>query len=178
MATTKKTASFKTVEDTFETVVEAQKKTFDDAVQAGTDAFAKGYEDFYNSARQQVNKAQQSVFGNMDQASDFNRENVEAVIVSSNIVAKGFEVFGKEIAAYAQQVVEANMVAAKKLSNAKDPQELMDIQSECAKTAFDDFVSESTKLQDISTKVSNQASLPISERINKAVDTFAKSVAA
>jgi phasin family protein len=178
MATAKKTASPKTVEDTFETVVEGQKKTFDDAVQAGNDAFAKGYEDFYNSAREQMNKAQQSVFGNLDQASDFNRENVEAVIVSSNIVAKGFEVFGKEIAAYAQQTVEENMVTAKKLSAAKGPQELMDIQSECAKTAFDGFVAESTKLQDISTKVSSQASLPINERINQAVNTFAKSVAA
>ncbi len=111
MATTKKTASAKSVQETFETVAEAQKKSFDDALQAGTDTFAKGYEEFYNSAREQLAKAQQSIFGNFDEVSDFNRENVEAAIVSSNIVAKGFEVVGKEFAAYAQQAIEANMAA-------------------------------------------------------------------
>lgn len=178
MATTKKTASAKSVQETFETVAEAQKKSFDDALQAGTDTFAKGYEEFYNSAREQLAKAQQSIFGNFDEVSDFNRENVEAAIVSSNIVAKGFEVVGKEFAAYAQQAIEANMAAAKNLSTAKDPQELMDLQSEWAKSAFDGFVAESSKLQDISVKVSNQASQPINERINKAVETFTKTIAA
>ena len=178
MATTKKTASAKTTRETFESAAEAQKKSFDDALQAGTDAFAKGYEEFYNSAREQLAKAQQSIFGNFDEVSDFNRENVEAAIVSSNIVAKGFEVVGKEFAAYAQQAIEANMAAAKNLSTAKDPQELMDLQSEWAKSAFDGFVAESSKLQDISVKVSNQASQPINERINKAVETFTKTIAA
>jgi len=125
-----------------------------------------------------MDEAQKSAFENFDQVSDFNRENVEAVIVSSNIVAKGFEVVGKEVAAYAQKAAEANMAAAKKLSSAKNPQELMDMQAEWAKTAFDGFVAESTKLQDLSVKVSNQASQPISERINKAVETFSKPIAA
>ena len=176
--TTKKTSAAKSAQDTLEAVAEAQKKTFDDAVQAGTDAFAKGYEEFYNTARDKMDEAQKSAFENFDQVSDFNRENVEAVIVSSNIVAKGFEVVGKEVAAYAQKAAEANMAAAKKLSSAKNPQDLMDMQAEWAKTAFDGFVAESTKLQDLSVKVSNQASQPISERINKAVETFSKPIAA
>ena len=46
------------------------------------------------------------------------------------------------------------------------------------KNAFDGFVSESSKFQDISVKVSNQASQPINERINKAVETFTKTIAA
>ncbi len=54
----------------------------------------------------------------------------------------------------------------------------MDLQSEWAKSAFDGFVAESSKLQDISVKVSNQASQPINERINKAVETFTKTIAA
>ena len=90
--TTKKTSAAKSAQDTLEAVAEAQKKTFDDAVQAGTDAFAKGYEEFYNTARDKMDEAQKSAFENFDQVSDFNREDVEAVIVSSNIVAKGFEV--------------------------------------------------------------------------------------
>lgn len=178
MTTAKKTGAAKTAQETLEAVAEAQKKTIDDAIQAGTDAFAKGYEEFYNTTREKMDEAQKSAFENFDQISDFNRENVEAMIVSSNIVAKGFEVIGKEIAAFAQQAAEANMAAAKKLSSAKNPQEMMDLQTEWAKTAFDGFVAESTKLQDISVKVSNQAVQPINDRINKAVETFAKPIAA
>lgn len=178
MTTAKKTGAAKTAQEKLEAVAVAQKKTIDEAIQAGTDAFAKGYEEFYNTTRETMDEAQKSAFENFDQISDFNRENVEAMIVCSNIVAEGFEVIGKEIAAFAQKAAEANMAAAKKLSSAKNPQELMDLQTEWAKTAFDGFVAESTKLQDISVKVSNQAVKPFNDRINKTVETFAKPIAA
>ncbi|MBO6783073.1 MAG: TIGR01841 family phasin [Alphaproteobacteria bacterium] len=178
MATTKKNGAAKTAQETLEAVAEQQKKTLENAVQAGTEAFTTGYEQFYNTAREQMDKAQKSVFENFDQLADFNRENVEAMIVSGNVVAKGVEVVGKEVAAYAQDTAEANMATAKKLSAAKNPQELMDLQTEWAKTAFDGFMAETAKLQDISVKVSNQAVAPLNERINKAVETFSKSIAA
>jgi len=178
MATTKKNSAATTAQETLEAVAEAQKKTFDEALKAGADAFAKSYEEVYNQAREQMDKAQKSAFENFDQVSDFNRENVEAMIVSSNIVAKGFEVVGKEFAAYAQKAAEANMAAAKNLGSAKNPQDLMDMQADWAKNAFDGFLAETAKLQDISTKVSNQAAQPINERINKAVATFSNTIAA
>ncbi len=178
MATTKKNGAAKTAQETLEAVAEQQKKTLEDAVQAGTEAFTSGYEQFYNTTREQMDKAQKSVFSNFDQFADFNRENVEALIVSGNVVAKGVEVVGKEVAAYAQDAAEANMAAAKKIGSAKNPQDLMDLQAEWAKSAFDGFVAETTKLQDISVKVSNQAAQPLNDRINKAVETFTKSIAA
>ncbi len=178
MATTKKNSAATTAQETLEAVAEAQKKTFDEALKAGSDAFAKSYEEVYNQAREQMDKAQKSAFENFDQVSDFNRENVEAMIVSSNIVAKSFEVVGKEIAAYAQKAAEANMAAAKNLGSAKNPQDLIDMQADWAKNAFDGFLAETAKLQDISTKVSNQVAQPINERINKAVATFSNTIAA
>jgi len=178
MATTKKNSAATTAQETLEAVAEAQKKTFDEALKAGSVSFAKSYEEVYNQAREQMDKAQKSAFENFDQVSDFNRENVEAMIVSSNIVAKGFEVVGKEFAAYAQKAAEANMAAAKNLGSAKNPQDLMDMQADWAKNAFDGFLAETAKLQDISTKVSNQAAQPINERINKAVATFSNTIAA
>lgn len=178
MATTKKNSAATTAQETLEAVAEAQKNTFDEALKAGSEAFAKSYEEVYNQAREQMDKAQKSAFENLDQVSDFNRENVEAMLVSSNIVAKGFEVVGKEFAAYAQKAAEANMAAAKNLGSAKNPQDLMDMQADWAKNAFDGFLAETAKLQDISTKVSTQAAQPINERINKAVATFSNPTAA
>ena len=178
MATTKKNGAANAAQETLEAVAAAQQKTIEDAVQAGTDAFAKGYEQFYNQAREQLDKAQKSAFENIDQMTDFSRENAEALIVSGNIVAKGAEVVGKELAAYAQKAAEANIAAAQKLSAVKNPQEFLDLQAELAKAVFDDFIAESSKLQDMSAKVSNEAAQPLNERINKAVETFAKPIAA
>jgi len=100
------------------------------------------------------------------------------MIVSGNVVAKGVEVVGKEVAAYAQDAAEANMAAVKQFSTATNPQEFMDMQTAWAKSAFEGFMAETSKLQDISVRVSNQAVQPINERINKAVEVFAKPIAA
>ena len=62
MTTAKKTGAAKSAQETLEAVAEAQKKTMDDAIQAGTDAFAKGYEEFYNTSREKMDEAQKSVF--------------------------------------------------------------------------------------------------------------------
>ena len=176
--TTKKDSAVKTAQETLEAVAEQNKKTLEDAVQAGTEAFTKGYEQFYNTAREQMDKAQKSAFENFDQISDFNRESVEALIVSGNVVVKGVEVVGKAVAAFAQDAAEANMAAVKQFSTATNPQEFMDMQTAWAKSAFEGFMAETSKLQDISVRVSNQAVQPINERINKAVEVFAKPIAA
>ena len=178
MATTKKNGAANAAQETLESAAAAQKKTIEDAVQAGTEAFAKSYEQFYTTAREQMDKAQKSAMENMDQLSDASRENAEALVVSGNIFAKGFEIVGKEFAAYAEKTIEANMAAAQKLGAIKNPQEFMDLQTELAKAAYDDFVAESAKLQDLSVKVSNEAAQPLNERLNKAVETFSKTVAA
>jgi len=175
---TKKTGAANKAQETLESVAAAQKKTIEDAVQAGTEAFAKGYEQFYATAREQLDKAQKSAIENIDQLTDFSRENAEAVLLSGNIFAKGFEIVGKEFAAYAEKTVEANIEAAQKLGTVKNPREFMDLQAKLAKAAYDDFVAESAKIQDLSVKVSSEAAQPLNERLNKAVETFAKPIAA
>ncbi|MGB0573015.1 MAG: phasin family protein [Alphaproteobacteria bacterium] len=178
MATTKKNGAAKATQETLESAAAAQKKTFEDAVQAGTEAFAKSYEQFYTTAREQMDKAQKSALENMDQLSDASRENAEVLVVSGNIFAKGFEIVGKEIAAYAERTIEANLAAAQQLGVVKNPQEFLDLQTQLAKAAYDDFVTESAKLQDLSVKVSNEAVQPLNERLNKVVENFSKSIAA
>ena len=80
--------------------------------------------------------------------------------------------------AEAEKTVEANVEAAQKLGAVKNPQEFLDLQAKLAKAAYDDFVAESAKLQDLSVKVSSEAAQPLNERLNKAVETFAKTIAA
>ena len=99
-------------------------------------------------------------------------------MTASNLVAKGVEELGQEIAAYAQQAAEKNMETAQKLFAMKNVQDMLDLQAAWAKTAFDGFVAESTKLQDMSMQVTTKASAPISKQVNAAVEKFAKPITA
>lgn len=176
--TVKKSASAKAAMDSVEAVASKQKETIEAAVKVGTEAMGKGYEQAYSMTKDQFEKANEMAFKSYDEIADFGKENVEAVVASSNIVAKGAEVIGKEVAAFAQAAAESNMAIAQKMFTVKNPQEFFDLQSQWAKQSFDALLGETTKLQDLSTKIANESSAPISARVNAAVEKIAKPIAA
>ncbi len=177
MTTARKTGTAKTTE-TLEAAAAGQQKKIEAAVKAGADAFTQGYEQVYASTKEQMDKVNEFAFKNYDELADFNKETIEAMIASSNVVAKGVEDFGQEIASYAQKAAEKNIETAKKMFAVKNVQDAMDLQAEWAKTAFDSFMSESAKLQDMSMQVSTKAAEPLSKQVNAAVEKFSKPITA
>jgi len=177
MTTAKKNDSTKTSE-TFEAAAAAQQKKMEAAAKAGAEALTQGYEQAYVNAKDQLDKVNDFAHQNYDDLADFNKDTIEAVMASSNVVAKGVEDLGQEIAAYAQQAAEKNIATVQKLFAVKNMQDAMDLQAEWAKTAFDGFVAESAKLQDMSMQVGTKASEPLSKQVNAAVEKFAKPITA
>lgn len=177
MTTARKTTSAKATE-TLEAAAAAQQKQFETAVKAGADAFSQGYETIYATAKQQMDKLNELTFKNYDDLAEFNKETIEAVVESSNLMAKGVEDMGQEIAAYAQMTTEKNIEAAKKMFTAKNIQDAMDLQTAWAKTAMDSFFAESAKLQDMSLQLSTAAAKPLNKQVNAAVEKFAKPITA
>lgn len=177
MTTAKKTSAAKTTE-TLEAAAGEQQKQIEAAVKAGADAFTQGYEQVYASTKEQMDRVNEFAFKNYDELADFNKETIEALITSSNVVAKGVEDFGQEIASYAQKAAEKNIETAKRMFAVKNVQDAMDLQAEWAKTAFDSFMAESAKLQDMSMQVGTKAAEPLSKQVNAAVEKFAKPISA
>jgi len=177
MTTAEKNGSAK-ANETFEAAAAAQTKKMEAAAKAGAEAIAQGYEQAYANAKEQMDKVNEFAHQNYDDLAGFNKETLDAVIASSNVVAKGVEDLGQEIASYAQQAAEKNIAAAQKLFAVKNVQDAMDLQAEWAKSAFDGFVAESTKLQDMSMQVGTKASEPLSKQVNAAVEKFAKPITA
>lgn len=177
MTTANKNGSAK-ANETFEAAAAAQQKQMEAAAKAGAEALAQGYEQAYANAREQLDKVNEFAHQNYDDLAGFNKQTLEAVIASSNAVAKGVEDLGQEIAAYAQQAAEKNIAAAQKLFAVRNVKDAMDLQAEWAKTAFDGFVAESAKLQDMSMQLGTKASAPLSKQVNAAVEKFAKPITA
>ena len=153
-------------------------ETFEAAAKAGAEALTQGYEQAYASAKDGLDKVNEFAHQNYDDLAGFNKDTLDAVMASSNVVAKGVEDLGQEIAAYAQQAAEKNIAAAQKLFAVRNIQDAMDLQAEWAKNAFDGFVAESAKLQDMSMQVGTKASAPLSKQVNAAVEKFAKPITA
>lgn len=152
----------------------AATKTIEDAV-----AQAKqNLEGLVKAQQEQLEKAQAQLLKSYDDLAALSKQNVDAVVQSGTIVAKGAEEAGKQVAAFTQTSFEKNVAAGKALLGIKSVRELIDFQNAFIKQSFDALVAETTKLQELSTKVANEAMAPINDRVKATVGTFAKPIAA
>ena len=74
----------------------------------------------------------------VEQMNDFGKGNVEAMVESSKIAAKGLEGMGKHSADYAKTAFEhATKDDSSPLASVKSPTEFMKLQSDYMRSAFD-----------------------------------------
>ncbi|MAE51648.1 MAG: hypothetical protein CMH27_07540 [Micavibrio sp.] len=111
-------------------------------------------------------------------ATDMNREHVEACVKSSTIFAKGCEDMMKTMMSIAQSAAERQGKFFKEAMSAKTLNEWTEVQNKIAQTNFDDFMSSATKLTEMSVKVLNEAVEPINAQVTKGIQQASKSMAA
>ena len=122
---------------------------------------------------QVASKSKDALDKGMKSIEDYNtmaRDNLEAIVASSKIAAKGFEAIGQHIAAVSKKNFEATVAAAKSMSTVKTPQEFMTMQSDFAKAQFETAVSDFSKLSETLVKLAGEVVEPISNRVAVAVD--------
>ncbi len=160
--TTKKTNPAAAASKQIEDAVEAGKKTVEQAMKASTE----GYEQALNVTKEQVEKASEAFFKSYDEMSAMNKEGVDAFVKAGEVLTKGAESLGKAYFDFAQASAEASVEATKAMMAAKTVKDFVDIQSDFARTSFDNFLSESTRLSEMSVKVANEAFDPLKAQFN------------
>ena len=80
----------------------------------------------------------------------FGKENFEAWVASSTAATKGLEAISARAMAYSKSALEAHMSATKSIMTSKSVQELVEKQSEYARSAFDGYVAEVASLMRVS----------------------------
>jgi phasin family protein len=95
----------------------------------------------------------------------FGKENFDAWVASSTAATKGMEAISARAVAYSKQALEAHMSATKSIMTAKSVQELVEKQTEYAKTAFEGYVAELNSLSDLVTGYAKESLKPINERV-------------
>lgn len=174
----KKSQSAKSAKKPFDSAAFAGKQTLDQFFKAGSDAAAKGYEQAVELTRENVAKANSAFLKGYADAQGFGKGNVDAFVQAGTIFAKGAEQISKQVAALTQNSVQSSVVTAKALMGCKTLRDVIDLQADFARSSFDAFVAEGTKISELSVKVTNDAVAPIQARVTLAVEKLTKPVAA
>lgn len=100
----------------------------------------------------------------------FSQENMDAVVKSGEIAAKAAEGIGSEVSAYSKKAFEDSVAAAQDFASAKTMTELFEKQSAFAQTAFEAFVHQSTKMNEIFVAAAKDISAPLGARVTAATE--------
>jgi len=111
------------------------------------------------------------------EAANLNREGLDAFVKSGTIFAQGFEQIIRESMSFAQNSAEKQMQLFKEAISSKTINEFSDAQNKLAQVSFDDFMSNVTKISEISTKVLSEAVEPLNDQMAKSMQKATQAAA-
>ena len=100
------------------------------------------------------------------------KKNFEAMVASATAATKGAESVGAAAVAFSKKAVEDQVAAAKTIAGAKSVQEVIELQTGFAKTAFETYISEVSKIAETVAASVKESAAPINERVTAFVEHF------
>jgi len=104
---------------------------------------------------------------NFDEFEKFGKGQIEAASMAAASLAKGFQTIAAETTDYSKKSLEANSAYVEKLLGAKSLDAAIQIQSEYAKSAYEGFVTQATKIGELYTDLAKEAFKPVESMIAK-----------
>lgn len=154
----------------YETAMYASKDQFDKILKAGTDAVEKAFA---------MNKDRfEAAVKSVDEAAQLGKEQVDAVVTAGTVATKGFETINAEILAFTKAQIEGNISTAKAMMGVRTLQDLIELQNDFAKNAFEAYTAHTTKVSEVAAKTAQDAFAPINARFQAAVEKMVKPLAA
>lgn len=145
------TKGFKTMNDTV--------KKFAEDAKTRTEALTA---DFNEKAKEAFSKSSKLA----EEAVEFNKANVEALVEAGKIAAKGIETLGQEGVTFARKSFEDTTAALKGYTAVKSPADFFKLYAENSKKAFDAAVAQTSKTSELVVKLTNDSFAPISNRVS------------
>ena len=130
----------------------------------------KLFADFNDKAKSAVEKGTKA----FEEANEFTKGNVEALVESGKIAAKGFETLGQDAADYGRKSFESLTAMLKSAASVKSPTDFFKLQSEYVRQSFDAAVAHGSKSTEAFIKLAGDAAQPIQNRLSVAADKVKK----
>ena len=98
---------------------------------------------------------------NFDSVQKLGKDQFEAMSAAAAAVTKGWQSIAAETTDYSKKSFEKSRVLAEKLIAVKKIDEAFQLQSDFAKTAYEDFLAEATKIGEIYSSMAKEAFKPM-----------------
>lgn len=129
-------------------------------------------EEIAADAQKTMTEGMEKMTKSIEDMTTFGQENFDAMVKSSEIAAKAAEGIGSELSAYSKKSFEDGVAAAQDFASAKTVTELFEKQTAFAQTAFEGFMQQATKMNEIYVAAAKDISAPLTARVTAAADTM------
>jgi hypothetical protein len=103
----------------------------------------------------------------IDDMQQFGKDNMDATMKSFGALSKSFQAIAVEVADYSKKVFEQGTAATEKLIGAKSLEKAIEVQTDYAKSAYEGFVAEATKLGELYADLAKEAYKPFESQFGK-----------
>lgn len=100
----------------------------------------------------------------IEELAELGRGNVEALVASSKVAAKGAETLSQDAANYSRARFEEATAAFKSFTDVKSATDFFKLQGDFARTAFDSAVAESARVSEAMLKLAGDVAEPLTSR--------------
>jgi len=105
---------------------------------------------------------------NFEELQQASKENIDLAVKSMGNVSKSAQAIAVEIADYSKKSFEESTAMIEKLFGVKSLEKAIEVQSEYAKTAYEGFVAETTKLGELYSALAKESYKPFESMMAKA----------
>jgi phasin family protein len=154
--------AFETTQEAVKTTVQQLNTTAEAAIESSKAAI----EQVTAKSREAVETGMKT----LDEMTDMARGNVEAMMASARAASTGFEAITAHVTEVSRKSFEEVTAITKSIAAAKSPNELMQLQTDFAKTQFDAAVAELSKMTEMMMKISGDVMEPVQNRFAIATD--------
>ena len=139
---------------------------------------AEGIETAMKNGAEALKSGFEKAVKNYDHFLGYGKETVEAYMKAANLAGKGAETLHNEIYSYSKQSIEDSITATKALMAAKSVHEALELQTDFAKSAFDGYVGQMTKLGELFVSTTKDTMEPLQSRVQAWVEVVQSARAA
>lgn len=129
------------------------------------------------NANEQTKAAMEKNARLVEEMTDLSRGNMEALVASQKTAAKYAETLSQGAAEYSRRSFEQASAALKSFAEVKSPTDFFRLQSDYARSAFDQMVAENARVSETVMKMTGEVAEPITNRYSVAAERM-KAVAA
>jgi phasin family protein len=100
----------------------------------------------------------------------YGKETAEAVMKSATVAGKSAETINSEIYSFSKQSIEDTVAATKAVMGSKSVHEAFEFQTDFAKSVFESYVAEMSKISELATAATKDSYAPFKGRVQAWLD--------